>query len=548
MDLKYFISKFKNIGALILNKEGQIIYKNHLADRYNYYFENILISLQQKDTHFCLLDFPAEISSFIFQDSTVILIKPMDDFVRLYQEKESLQEVRQELNEVINSSFDGIVIADYQGVIIHQNPAYEKITGLSTKELIGKSLKDLEDENVINKSASLKAIDENQEITIIQKVNTGSTILVSAAPIRDKNGNIKKIVNNVRDLSELNQLETEINKLEAKNQQINEELEILKQHNDVQFSIIAHSDSMKDVLDRALRVAYIDSSVIVQGPSGVGKEKIVELIHQTSIRKEKPLIKVNCGAIPESLLESELFGYAPGSFTGANQKGKTGLFEAAHEGTIFLDEIGEMNKDLQVKLLRVIQEREITRIGDTKPIPIDIRIIAATHRDLAKMVEANDFREDLYYRLNVIPIHIPALKDRKDDIIPFILHFLKNIEHKYGITKKFSNEALEIFKNHSWPGNVRELQNLVERVALMSVEPEITENDIQKELQIMPEIAQTNLKSASVEPLKTKLENIEAEIIKETVEKFPSIRKAATALKVDQSTLVRKMKKYNIDK
>ncbi|GLY12639.1 sigma-54 interaction domain-containing protein [Pseudobacillus badius] len=550
--MENILSKINIIGVLILNKQGEVLFSNSIAKKYNYYFENIIEATLKGAPFFSLIHYPAEVTTFSDSDQLVALINPIDELVRLKKEKESLQSLRNELNEVINSSFDGIVICDKDGIIIHQNPSYEQITGLSAKACIGRSLKELEEEDVIDASASLRALKENKEVTIIQKINTGATVLVSAAPIRNKNGEIEKVVNNVRDLTHLNALESEIQQLEQQNQQIHQELELLKEQNDPKLSLIAHSDIMKDVLDRALRVAQIDSGVLIQGASGVGKEKIVELIHRHSFRKDYPLIKINCGAIPESLLESELFGYESGSFTGADKKGKAGLFEAANHGTIFLDEIGEMPLQLQVKLLRVLQEREITRVGGIKPISVNIRIIAATHRDLTEMIANGQFREDLYYRLNIIPIKIPPLKDRKDDIIPLVYHFLNGLNHKYGINRKFSNDALNVFKNYDWPGNVRELQNLVERIALMSLNAEIDLEDLQKELQFN-EGPKFNVKtqpsaSLNLEPLKNRLESFEAEIIRDAISSFPSIRKAAVALKVDQSTLVRKMQKYDIEK
>jgi len=548
------LSNINIVGILVINKQGDILFSNSLAQKYTYYYDSIIESSLTHSQSFCLIPFPAEMTTFTNNDQIVVIINPIDELVRLKKEKESLQSLRNELNEVINSSFDGIVISDKDGIIIHQNPSYEKITGLSAKDCIGRSLKELENEGVINASASLKALNENREVTIVQKINTGATVLVSAAPIRNKNGEIQKVVNNVRDLTRLNALESEIKQLEKQNKQIHEELELLKEQNDPKLSIIAQSDVMKDVLDRALRVAQIDSGVLIQGASGVGKEKIVELIHRHSVRKGYPLIKINCGAIPESLLESELFGYESGSFTGANQKGKAGLFEAANHGTIFLDEIGEMPLPLQVKLLRVLQEHEITRVGGTKPIPVNIRIIAATHRNLSGMITSGQFREDLYYRLNIIPIKIPPLKERKDDIIPLIYHFLNRINQKYGINRKFSNAAINAFTRYDWPGNVRELQNLVERIALMSLNPEIDIKDLQKELDFNNDM-EFNVKTSpsmspisKLEPLKDQIESFEKEIIREAVTVFPSIRKAATALKVDQSTLVRKMQKYKIGK
>lgn len=544
------------IGVLRLNAEGELLFSNDVAKKYNYYFSHIIENAINGISKYSLLQYPAEIETVSADQQLLIFIRPLNELVKCKKDMALLDNVHNELQEVINSSFDGIVISDHDGIIIHQNPSYEQITGLSAKDCIGRSLRELEEENIIDASASLKALAENREVTIVQKVATGATVLVSAAPIRNKYGKIEKIVNNVRDLTQLNSLESEIHQLEKQNQEIHEELELLKEQNDPRLSIIAQSEIMKDLLDRALRVAHIDSGILIQGASGVGKEKIVDLIHRHSLRKDLPLIKINCGAIPESLLESELFGYESGSFTGAHQKGKAGLFEAADRGTIFLDEIGEMPLHLQVKLLRVLQEREITRVGGTKAIPVDIRVIAATHRDLQKMIEDGNFREDLYYRLNVIPIIIPSLKDRKEDIIPLIYHFVNGLNHRYGLNRKFSPDSLNAFVEYDWPGNVRELQNLVERIILMSQNAVITLDDLQKEMgfgagqqfSLPAADVSANAQDGSVLPLKIRLETIEKQIILDTIANYPSIRKAAIALKVDQSTLVRKMQKYEIEK
>lgn len=528
------------------------MYSNNLAKKYLYQFEVISNTVLQGGTNFCLNDYPSEINSFSYRDQYVVFIHPMDKLVRLQKEKASLKEVRQELNEVINSSFDGIVISDENGVIIHQNPSYEKITGLSVKDCVGRSLRELEEEGIIDNSATLKALKENKGVTITQKINTGTMVLVSAVPIRNRHGEIKKVVNNVRDLTLLNQLQQEIEQLEKQKKEIDKELKMLKKQKNPKLSIIAQSKSMKEVINRSLRVADIDSSVLIQGASGVGKEKILELIHHNSVRKSHSLIRINCGALPENLLESELFGYESGAFTGANKKGKVGLLEAADKGTVFLDEIGEMPSSLQVKLLRVLQEHKVTRIGGTKETSINIRVVAATHRNLVKLIEEGKFREDLYYRLNVIPIQIPSLKDRREDIIPLIYHFLHVINQKYGIHRRISPEALDMFKYYDWPGNVRELENFVERISLMTATTEIGMEDVRKELQgndaLQTAADKTKIKSPPVKPLKNSLANYESQIIKESLGKHDSIRKTALALEVDQSTLVRKMKRYGIEK
>lgn len=548
-----FYNQLKILGVIEWDQDRDVLAFNENAKTYEKFFDDIKKQVSNGYKYFCMLNSNLEINVINnvedFSKLTIFIL-PLTESVSLNQEIDKLDNLKKELDEVINSSFDGIVISDEKGKIMYQNPAYERITELSTEFCVGKNLQSLVDKGIIDVSASLKAIKGNRSITISQKIKTGKSVLVSAVPIRNKQGEIIKIVNNVRDLTQLNNLETEIQQLEIKNQRIHEELQQLKGISDPKYSIIAHSTQMKDVIDRALRVAQIDSGVLIQGPSGVGKEKIVDLIHRNSIRKDGPLIKINCGAIPESLLESELFGYESGSFTGATKKGKAGLFEAANNGTIFLDEIGEMPLQLQVKLLRILQEREVVRIGGTTPIQVDVRVIAATNRILSDMIEETKFREDLYYRLNIIPIKIPPLEQRVEDIIPLIYHFTNNLNIKYGLNRSFSSEVLETFANYKWPGNVRELQNIVERVVLMSQHSEITMDDLQRELNLNSDSIQVSNSNTLIThhlPLKDQVESFEESIIREAIKIYPSIRKAALALKIDQSTLVRKLQKYKVE-
>jgi transcriptional regulator with PAS, ATPase and Fis domain len=303
---------------------------------------------------------------------------------------------------------------------------------------------------------------------------------------------------------------------------------------------------MKKVFDFAARVAQVDSTVLITGESGSGKEIVAKTIHKLSKRKDGPLIQINCGAIPENLLESELFGYEPGAFTGASKEGKLGMFELAENGTLFLDEIGELPLNLQVKLLRVLQEREIVRVGGIKPKKINVRIIAATNKDLEKMVEKGMFREDLYYRLNVVRIKIPPLRERKTDIPPLIQHFLRKFNEKYEMNKKISPEVIERLIAYDWPGNVRELENLIERLVVIVIEDII-------ELKHLPDYLQASINSdhfqvsvSGIIPLKKASEDLEKQLISKALQKYGSTRKAAQILEVDQATIVRKAKKYNI--
>lgn len=296
-----------------------------------------------------------------------------------------------------------------------------------------------------------------------------------------------------------------------------------------------------------IRLARVDSTVLITGESGTGKELVAETIHNYSDRKQEPFIKVNCGAIPENLLESELFGYEPGAFTGARQGGKPGYFELAQGGTLFLDEIGDLPFNLQVKLLRVLQAREIIRVGGTKPLKIDVRIVAGTHRNLREMVKRREFREDLYYRLNVVPVNVPPLRERKEEITSLVMHFMRLFNRKYRLTKKISPEVIDIFMQYDWPGNVRELENLVERLVVITPEDVITREDLPAQLMGQ----RRNLSEVSVSgiiPLREAVESVEKQILEQAYTEYRTTRQMARALQVDASTVVRKAAKYGISR
>jgi len=293
---------------------------------------------------------------------------------------------------------------------------------------------------------------------------------------------------------------------------------------------------MREVIDLTIRVARVDSTVLILGDSGVGKEVVAGLLHKAGNRSKHPFIRVNCGAIPENLLESELFGYEGGAFTGAKREGKPGMLELAHKGTLFLDEIAELPPALQVKLLTVIQERVVTRLGGTKPIQVDLRILAATNRNLYSMVEQGLFRADLYYRLNVIPIVIPPLRERKEDIPFLVSHFLQKFNKKHRQVKSIDPGAMDILYHYPWPGNVRELENLVERLVV------ITPGDIIEARDLPINVLNKGSSFSDNGSLSEK------EIITELYHRLRSTRKVAETLGVNQSTVVRKIKKYNITK
>ena len=329
----------------------------------------------------------------------------------------NLQEANDKLDAVIENSFDGIYITDGDANTIKVNKAYELITGLKRSEVMGCNMRDLMKQNIISVSGSLLAIQKRHPVTLHQQFKTGKKALITSSPVFDKEDNITMVVTNVRDLTEIYNLKEEVARSKMRSPRSPDELESIREKlSHTSEDLVCADENSLAVLHLANKVAALDTTVILFGETGVGKEMFAKYIYQNSSRKDKPFIKVNCGAISPSLVESELFGYEKGAFTGANRNGKVGLFEVADKGTIFLDEIGELPLDMQVKLLRVLQEQEIERIGGTSPIKVDVRVIAATNRNLEEMVADKTFREDLYYRLMVFPITIPPLRERPDDI------------------------------------------------------------------------------------------------------------------------------------
>lgn len=350
------------------------------------------------------------------------------------------------------------------------------------------------------------------------------------------------MVINFRDITELNRLQYELEHVRGLSERYSSELAQIRKQVTEEAGIVAHSPEMKKVVELALHVAQVDSTVLIQGESGVGKELIAKIIHSHSSRSLGPFIKVNCSAIPETLFESELFGYEPGAFTGASRQGKAGLFELAHQGTLFLDEVGDLPPSIQGKFLRALQEQEVTRVGGTKTRKVNVRILAATNQDLKTLVKEKRFRDDLYFRLNVVPLEIPPLRKRQEDIIPLIFFYREKFARKYSLKKEFSPEVIKIFTEYFWPGNVRELANIVERLLVTSVNPVITVADLPEEMRWVKG-AQETVIVKGITSLRQATTEVERQLLEKALAIYGNTYKAAEALGVDQSTVVRKLQK-----
>lgn len=469
----------------------------------------------------------------------VAVFQDISDFEALSHQLDTVKTINKELDAIIESLDDGIVVSNNKGFILRANLAYQKMTGITSQEYVGKHVRELVEAGYIRRSVTEMVVERNSKVTIVD-IRNNKELLLSGNPVYNDEGELVRVVTAIRDVTQLNSLKEQLAETEEIKNRYYQELEHLRSQQPFR-KIITNNPEMRQKLDLACHVAHVDSTVLILGESGVGKELIAQLIHRASKRSQQPFIKINCGAIPANLLESEFFGYEPGSFTGALKEGKPGLFELAQGGTLFLDEVGEIPLDLQVKILRVLQDREITKVGGKKGIKLDVRIVAATNRDLHKMVEEKSFREDLYYRLNVVPIILPPLRNRKEDILPLVGEFLAKFNQRYGYQKWVHPDVMDRLLNYDWPGNIRELENTIERLVVTSREECI----ILENLSGIPATA-SYPSDQPLSSLKRVLESEEKRLILEAYRRLRSTRKAALVLGISQSSLVKKINKYNI--
>ncbi|WP_434647359.1 sigma-54 interaction domain-containing protein [Pseudomonas sp. D1-2] len=444
--------------------------------------------------------------------------------------------------ELLNALHDGVYITDGDGNTLKVNQAYERLTGLSGADLVGRSMQELVKEGVISQSATLRVLQGGRPVSVMQSLSHGKKLLVSATPILDAGKRISYVVSTVRDMTELLRMKHERDELQQLKQLRNStaKLHAGQRDNLLRSPLMADQEVSGRVLSLARQVASSSVKVLLQGETGVGKTLVAQFIHNASPRASEPFLALNCGALPENLIEAELFGYAPGAFTGAGPKGKRGLLELAHHGTLFLDEIGDLPLPVQVKLLKVIEENRFIPVGGLELKEVDVRIISATHHDLKQRVAEGHFRADLYYRLNVVPIHIPALRERREEIAPLLRYYLDRFNVRYERQVQWSLDALDLMCEYAWPGNIRELINVVERLVVTNQTGTVEALDMPEEiLNLNP--SKTN--DAGL-PLRKVLENAERSAIRAALLAHKTTRPAAKALGVSQATVVQKMKRW----
>ncbi|OQY07219.1 MAG: hypothetical protein B6I22_03480 [Desulfobacteraceae bacterium 4572_123] len=555
------------VGAAILDHGGRILSRNvafseklglqrkkHLVEEFPFLkrnFKEITIHgrqsiqwIKEKNVLLCLspLELPED-KNRVF----CLLFDQVSEDISHMKTME-MKELIMQLDVIIDAISEGVWVCDGKGNVLRVNPVSAALNDINAPDVVGRNMKDLESEGYFNECASLETIRTKKTVTrLVLLRRTNTMVIATAKPFFDEKGSLKMVVGTERDISKLEELHHFLRQQALLQDSLKEHINELKTLNRLSHNIIAKSESMIRILNQVARVSHVESTVLILGESGVGKTAIADLIHKNSGRSGKPFFSINCSSIPETLLESELFGYEKGAFTGARGTGKTGLIEMADGGTLFLDEIAELSLASQSKLLKFLDEGTFFRIGSTKKQEVDVRIIAATNKDLQDLVGKGAFRLDLYYRLNVISIHIPPLRERHACIISLIKHYINRFSSSMKVRRIISPDALEILTTYNYPGNVRELINICERIVVMTKREYVMPSDLPR--QVLKSVQTENVDFCDLiqgETLPEFMARIESRVLVKTKARYGSQEKMADALGVTQPTINRKMKKYGL--
>jgi len=466
-------------------------------------------------------------------------------------EMESCRSPKLQFDTIFNFTSYGIWILDGTGNVLNVNPVAEQLIGIQKKDVVGKNIIKLVERGVINEALTPYVLAAKRPVSrVLHVLKTNKHIFSTGTPVLDEDGNVKLVVVNEYDMTTLNNLQAQLEQMRNVAQKYRDVISDMALHDLKDRSIIAKSRKMQNVMMVSRKLSRFGvSNILILGESGTGKGLVARFIHEKSKRRRQPFVQINCAALPEGLLEAELFGFEKGAFTGASDKGKIGLFELAQGGTLLLDEIGDLPLPLQAKLLKCLDDGEIMHLGGLKTIQIDCIIIAATNQDLDELVRKKRFRKDLYHRLNVFKIEIPPLRDRPEDVFELSKYFLKKYNREFKSKKRFSNVMIQKLHQYAFPGNVRELKNIIKSAVVMSETDLLQwafmgkeEGDMESTESIL------NDSITLTEGLAEQIEGIEKKLLENAIVNCGSTRELARHLKTSQSTIVRKLKKYGLEK
>ncbi|MGG3520170.1 sigma 54-interacting transcriptional regulator [Bacillus pseudomycoides] len=543
------LKMIKSTPEKVMNAPAEQIFNGEHINNVFATGKTILNQLQITNEMGVLVDY-SPIPSFDQRiEGMVIIVQDLPMVEDMAMEIEYIKDLNKDLHAILSSIYDEILVVNHKGELIrYSETVINDFWGRDLKDLLGKNLLDLEKKGLFSPSVTRLVLEQQKKVSIVQETKKGRKILAVGNPVFNENGELHRIIIASRDITEATRLKTELHEIKKISEQYKKELDSFKNKDRFLKKLIYCSPKMEQIITQAKKIADFSSNVLISGESGVGKEVIAQAIHQLGNRSSKPFLKLNCGAIPETLLESELFGYTKGAFTGADKNGKEGYFKRADQGILFLDEIGEMPLHLQVKLLRVLQEQEVIPIGSTIPTKINVQIIAATNKRLEKMVEAGTFREDLFYRLNVIPLQVPPLRERMEDVPLLAFHFLQELNEKYNKNYHLTPDALNLLEFYSWPGNVRELQNMIERLVVSADDSVIDAEFVSKFLNPGYDFKKSKPVITRVLPLQEALHSVEEQLILLAMKQYKTTTKAAKALGISQSSVSRKYQKIMNEK
>ena len=447
------------------------------------------------------------------------------------------------IEQLCDTFRDAICVTDREGIVTLVNKRHAELTGIARDKMMGSRIQDMVQNGIFDVVLNPRIVETGQKVSSVQNLYNGRTLLLDGHPVKDATGKVAYVVTVIRDITALTELREEI----TAQRELLETFQNLSSEgaSGNQYPRVVQSPVMQRLYAEASAIAETDATVLLLGETGVGKDVVARHIHRTSLRADAPFIKVDCGSIPENLIETELFGYVPGSFSGASKHGKAGLVEAASTGTLFLDEIGELPMTMQSRLLRVLQDWEVLRVGATVPKKVDVRVVAATNKELEREVAKGMFRSDLYYRLKVAVLNIPPLRSRRVDILPLAQSFLTFYGKKYRKAVNLSEEAKQVLQNHTWPGNVRELENLVQGLVVTCKHGLVGVRDLAGIRPLPPcesSEGQYELPSIEGRSLKSIMKEVETAVIEKGMQRYGSISELSRHFQMDRSTIFRKVK------